>query len=164
MITATNSVLHAYREVRKPIYSTLVGVIIKGATAYILIGIPAIGLWGAPISSFFCNTTIVMMNMYYVSRFSGEIDVKSIFLYPTLLGFITVGIAYGEYCFLCNRFGENALTTLISMGTAALLYLVLGCLFGLITEEDISSLPMGKKISAILGKMHLLSRNELEKT
>ena len=164
MITATNSVLHAYREVRKPIYSTLAGVVTKGIAAYILIGIPAIGLWGAPISSFFCNAVIVVMNMHFVSKFCEQIDIKALFVYPTLLSLVTVGIAYGEYLLLCGRFGQNVLTTLIPMLTAVLLYLVLGCLFGLISEEDISALPMGKKICTILEKMHLLSRNELEKT
>lgn len=164
MITATNSVLHAYREVRKPIYSTLAGVVTKGIAAYILIGIPAIGLWGAPISSFFCNAVIVVMNMHFVSKFCEQIDIKALFVYPTLLSLVTVGIAYGEYLLLCGRFGQNVLTTLIPMLTAVFLYLVLGCLFGLISEEDISALPMGKKICTILEKMHLLSRNELEKT
>ena len=164
MITATNSVLHAYREVRKPIYSTLAGVVTKGIAAYILIGIPAIGLWGAPISSFFCNAVIVVMNMHFVSKFCEQIDIRALFVYPTLLSLVTVGIAYGEYLLLCGRFDQNVLTTLIPMLTAVLLYLVLGCLFGLISEEDISALPMGKKICTILEKMHLLSRNELEKT
>ena len=164
MITATNSVLHAYREVRKPIYSTLAGLIAKGIAAYILIGIPSIGLWGAPISSFFCNAVIVLLNMYFVSKFCDGLDIKSLFLYPTLLSAFAVGIAYGECLLLQQKFGENALTTLIPIATAALLYLVLGCLFGLISKEDISSLPMGKKICSILEKMHLLSRNELEKT
>ena len=163
MITATNSVLHAYREVKKPIYSTLAGVIVKGITAYILIGIPIIGLWGAPISSFFCNATIVVINMYFVSRLSSDIDIKSIFLSPTLLGLLSLGAAYGEYWFLCNHFGENTLTILVPMATAALLYLVLGCLFGLVSREDICELPMGRKICSILEKMHLMSKNELEK-
>ena len=164
MITATNSVLHAYREVRKPIYSTLAGLIAKGIAAYILIGIPSIGLWGAPISSFFCNVVIVLLNMYFVSKLCDGLDIKSLFLYPTLLSAFAVGIAYGECLLLQQKFGENALTTLIPIATAALLYLVFGCLFGLISKEDISSLPMGKKICSILEKMHLLSRNELEKT
>ncbi len=164
MITATNSVLHAYREVKKPIYSTLAGVIVKGVAAYFLIGIPSIGLWGAPISSFFCNAVIVMMNMHFVSRFCDTVDIKSLFVYPTLLSLLAVGISYGEHLILCYRFGQNALTTLIPMATAALLYLALGCLFGLISSEDISALPMGKKICSILSKLHLLSKKEFEKT
>ena len=164
MITASNSVLHAYREVRKPIYSTLTGVLAKGITAYILIGIPSIGLWGAPISSFFCNAVIVLLNMYFVSKFCDQIDIKLLFLYPTLLSLLSVGMAYGEHLLLCYKYGENAITTLIPMATAALLYLVLGCLFGLICEEDISALPLGKKICALLEKLHLLSKNELKKT
>lgn len=164
MITATNSVLHAYREVKKPIYSTLTGVLVKGITAYLLIGIPAIGVWGAPISSFFCNAVIVLMNMHFVGKFCDAVDVKSLFVYPTLLSFLTVGISYGEHLVLLYRFGENALTTLVPMATAALLYLVLGCLFGLISDEDISALPLGKKICAVLTKLHLLSKKELKKT
>jgi stage V sporulation protein B len=164
MITATNSVLHAYREVKKPIYSTLAGVLVKGITAYLLIGIPAIGVWGAPISSFFCNAVIVLMNMHFVGKFYDAVDVKSLFVYPTLLSFLTVGISYGEHLTLLYRFGENALTTLVPMATAVLLYLVLGCLFGLISDEDISALPMGKQICAVLSKLHLLSKKELKKT
>ena len=164
MITATNSVLHAYREVKKPIYSTLAGVLVKGVTAYFLIGIPAIGLWGAPISSFLCNAVIVMMNMHFVSRFCDTVDLKSLFVYPTLLSVLTVGIAYGEHMLLVYRFGQSLWGTLIPMATAVILYLVLGCLFGLISEDDLEALPMGKKICVFLERLHLLSKKEFEKT
>ena len=164
MITATNSVLHAYREVKKPIYSTLLGVLVKGISAYFLIGIPTIGILGAPISSFFCNAVIVVLNMHFVSRFCNSIEIKSLFVFPTLLSVITVGIAYGEYLLLCYRFGQSALNTLFPIATAALLYLVLGCLLGLITEEDLMALPLGKKICSFLSKIRLLSKKEFEKT
>ncbi len=164
MITATNSVLHAYREVRKPIYSTLAGVLTKGIAAYILIGIPSIGLWGAPISSFFCNAVIVAMNMHFVSRFCSDLDMKSLFVYPTLLSIFAVGIAYGEFLLLAHHFGQNVLTTLVPILLAVLLYLVLGCLLGLITKDDILALPLGNKICAILEKIRLLSKKEFEKT
>ncbi len=164
MITATNSVLHAYREVKKPIYSTLAGVLTKAIAAYLLIGIPTIGLLGAPISSFFCNAVIVAMNMHFVNKLCEAVDIKSLFLYPTLLSVLTVGIAYGEHLFLCYHLGSNVFTTLIPMATAVLLYLVLGCLLGLISEEDLSALPGGNKICSILLKMHLLSKKEFEKT
>ena len=50
------------------------------------------------------------------------------------------------------------------MVTAVLLYLMLGCLFGLISEEDLSALPMGKKICDFLAKMRFLSKKEFKKT
>ena len=164
MITATNSVLHAYREVKKPIYSTLLGVLVKGISAYFLIGIPTIGILGAPISSFFCNAVIVVLNMHFVSRFCNSIEIKSLFVFPTLLSVITVGIAYGEYLLLCYRFGQSTLNALVPIATAAILYLVLGCLLGLITEEDLMALPLGKKICSFLSKIRLLSKKEFEKT
>ena len=131
-------------------------------------GIPikryAVGVLGAPISSFFCNAVIVVMNMHFVSKFCNVAGIKSLFVYPTVLSVICVGISYGEHLILSNRFGENALTTLVPMATAALLCLVLGCLCGLICEEDLLALPMGKKICSLLSKLHLLSKKEFEKT
>jgi hypothetical protein len=104
------------------------------------------------------------MNMHFVSKFCNAVEVRSLLLYPTLLSILSVGIAYGEHLLLCNHFGQNALTTLIPMATAALLYLVLGSFFGLISEEDLSALPRGKKICSVLSKIHLLSKKEFEKT
>ena len=164
MITATNSILHAYREVKMPIYATLAGLVVKVLSAYFLIGAPSIGMLGAPISTFLCNATIVSMNMYFVSRYCGRTDIKSLFVSPTLLSLFSVGLSYGEYLFLVSQFGENAFITLIPMATAVLLYVVLGCLFGAIKREDIQSLPAGKQICTILEGLHLMSKNEFEKT
>ena len=77
-----------YLSCQLPIVRRL-GLLAKGITAYLLIGIPSIGLLGAPISSFFCNAVIVMMNMHFVSKFCDSINVKSLFVYPTLLSVFT---------------------------------------------------------------------------
>ena len=75
-----------------------------------------------------------------------------------------MGISYAEHLLLSNHFGENVFTTLIPMATAGVLYLVLGCAFDIISEDDLMALPMGKKICVFLEKLHLLSKKELEKT
>ncbi len=164
MITATNSILHAYQEVKKPILSTLVGVLIKGISAYFLIGSARIAILGAPISSFFCNSAIVLLNVYFVSRHCNKIEVRSLFLYPSLLAAIAVGIAYGEHLFLCDFTASNAVTTLIPIATAIVLYVLLGCLLGVFSREDILSLPLGKQIVRFLETLHLLPQKEFEKT
>ena len=164
MVTATNSILHAYREVKKPIYATLLGLLTKGVTAYILIGIPAVGILGAPISSFLCNSVIVLLNMHYVDTLCHNINIKSLFVFPTLLSLAVVGISYGEYLLLCLGLGQNATTTLIPVATAIVLYVLIGCLLGMITQEDILALPCGNKICQLLERLRILSKNELKKT
>lgn len=164
MITVTNSVLHAYREVKIPVYATLAGLLAKLISAYFLIGAPSVGLLGAPISSFLCNITIVIINMHCVNRYCNQINIRSLFLPPTLLALLSVGLSYAEHLFLVSHFGENPLTTLTPIATAVILYVILGCIFGMIKREDLLSLPAGKQICTFLERVRLLSKKEFEKT
>lgn len=156
MITATNSVLHAYQVVNRPILSMLGGALIKILTAYFLIGNPNIALAGAPISSFFCNATVVMLNLWFASRLCPISDLKSIFVKPLATSTVSIGVSYLFYLMLASHLGESAVLTLVSLLLAVTLYLLLSCLFGVFCEEDILALPMGEKIYRILQKMRLL--------
>ncbi len=157
MITATNSVLHAYRIVKRPIFSMLVGSIVKLITAYFLIGNLQVGLMGAPISTFFCNAAIVLLNLWFAAPFCKHISYKRLFLSPLLLSLASVGIAYGIYLYLEGAVGQNTLVTLSTLALAGGTYLLLGCLFGVFGEEDICALPMGERLCRLLHAVHLLS-------
>ena len=63
MITTTNAILQSYRQTVKPIISMAIGSVIKLAAAYILIGIPEVGVYGAPISTLICNIVISAVNL-----------------------------------------------------------------------------------------------------
>ena len=63
MITATNSVLHAYQVVNRPILSMLAGAVVKVISAYLLIGSPTVAMAGAPVSTFLCNVTVVLLTL-----------------------------------------------------------------------------------------------------
>ena len=154
MITATNSVLHAYREVKRPILSMLIGALFKVVVAYILIGIPSIGLMGAPISSFFCNSAVVVCNLYFASRKCGIPNVNRIFLRPLMVAGGAIGIAFGAYLSLVYVYGEKDLISIACMLLAVVLYLLLSVLLGSISEEDLRALPMGERLAGVISFFH----------
>ena len=156
MITATNSVLHAYRVVTRPIFAMLAGAIIKIISAYFLIGNPSVALLGAPISSFLCNAMVVLINIHLASSLCLMKDLKSVFVKPALISTAAVGIAYFFYIMLAQAVGESAFLTLSSLFVAASLYLVFSCLFGGFCEADLLSLPKGDMLCGILQKLKLL--------
>ena len=156
MITATNSVLHAYQEVNRPILSMLAGAGLKILSAYFLIGNPRVALMGAPISTFLCDGAVVLLNLWFCERLCPVAGMATVFRRPLLCAVLSVGSAYAIYLSLVYRFGASSLITLASLGLAGLAYLLLACLMGVFEEQDLLALPMGDKLCMILKKIRLL--------
>ena len=156
MITATNSVLHAYQAVNRPIVSLLAGAAIKIVSAYIFIGIQSIGLNGSPISTFLCNATVVLLNLYFCTKLCNLPTAAAMLWRPVLSAAGAVGISYGVYRYLTAAFGETQLLALLCMLLTVILYLIVICRFGAIEREELLALPGGAKIEKLLEKLHLL--------
>ncbi len=166
MITATNSVLHAYWDVKSPIISMSIGAAVKLLVAYCLIGIPSVGLMGAPISSFFCNATVVTINLRRACRFSGSYSVKRLFLYPLVAATGAVAVSFGLYLCLLKSFGETGWILLLCVMLTVVVYAFFALIGGLISQEDLYALPFGKQVCAWAERLHLVpmrSKNRVKK-
>lgn len=156
MITATNSVLHAYRSVNKPVLAMLVGALLKIVSAYLLIGNERIGLYGAPISTLLCNLAVVALNLWFAYGLCKDADLSGVFWKPFAASAVSTGIAYGAYLWLVLRFGEHAIFGMGGILLTGALYLVFACLFGALDTEDLLAMPIGTKICAVLFRIGLL--------
>ncbi len=146
MITATNSVLHAYRAVKFPILSMLVGAAVKSAVSYVLIGRPEISLLGAPVSTFLCNAAVVLLNLVFASRITRLPSMTEVLVRPLAASSLAVGGGYLFYLLYIGQRGESTLASLFGIGLCMILYVLLGALLGVFREEELSYLPMGKKL------------------
>lgn len=163
MITATNSILHAYQIVNRPILSMLAGAIVKIVSAYFLIGNPRIGLFGAPISTFLCNLTVVLLNLCFAAKLYDIPDMLSFFIRPLLAATVSVGAGFGAYRYLVIQFGERSLFAIGCIGGVVGLYLILACVTGSVSEDDVRSMPMGDKLYRILSRLHLIRKKSYRK-
>lgn len=164
MITATNSVLHAYQVVNRPILALMIGAVVKVISAYFLIGNTNIGLLGAPISTFLCNLSVVLLNLYFASKLCEIPDLLSLLLRPMIASGISVGLGYVGYRYLSVQLGASAQLTVATIAVIGLLYFILACLTKTIQAEDILAMPMGGIIFKFLTRIHLVKTSELERT
>ena len=156
MLAVTNSILQVFHHERKPIISMLAGSIIKIAASYTLIGIPAIGIFGAPISTFLCYFTIMMFNFYFVARYVGMIpDVKAMLIRPFISAVFCAGAALAAYKLLSVVIPAS-IATICAIAVAGLVYGVLIFVIGAITRDDILLLPKGEKLCGFFERLHLL--------
>ena len=156
MITATNSVLHAYRCVNRPIFSMLAGAGVKVLAAYFLIGSPRIGMLGAPISTLLCNLTVVILNLIFAARLQKTEELVSVFGKPLAASIPSVGIPLCLYHLLEARIGASIGFTLGILMMTVILYLFFAGILGVITAQDMAAIPMGDRVKRAFLKLHWL--------
>lgn len=156
MITITNAILHAYKEVKKPIISMIIGTVIKLALSFILIGNRHINIYGAPISTFVSTTAIVCINIYFILKKSGKINsIYELFGKSFLSAIFSMTAGLLIYT-LFDKIVTPKVLILITIMIVALLYFILVLFLRAVSKNDLLLLPKGELIVKFLTKIHLI--------
>lgn len=156
MITTTNAILQTYRYTNKPIISITVGVIIKIIVAYLLMGISEVNIYGAPISTFFCDLAIVVINLYFINKVTSfKLSVKTVYMMPLLSSIFSLVLSYSIYSVIFIKTSNMVLSFLIVVPITVVLYISMSLIFKSITLEDVKMLPMGDKIYFVFNKLRI---------
>lgn len=156
MLAITNALLQAHKLERKPILSMVAGSVVKLVSSYIFIGIPNVGIYGAPIGTFLCYFVITMINFYFLAKYVGLIpSTRLIFVRPFLASVFCAGAAIGSYRFLELIIPPKA-ATLSAIVCAATVYIIAVFVFRCVNKEDILLLPKGKRIYGLLQYVKLM--------
>lgn len=157
MITLTNAILQAYKMVNKPIISMIAGATVKIITSYILIGIPKINVYGAPISTFFSTLTIVTINIYFIHKKNKHMEsIAKLFAKPFAASFLSVILGLILYTLLQYIHRSN-INVIIAIAVICAVYALISLKIKAVDGEDILMLPMGEKIYALLSRLNLLN-------
>ena len=147
MITTTNAILQSYRKVTKPIISMGIGAIIKIISAYVLIGIPEINVYGAPISTFLCDITITVINLVYVYRQTSNRDIiTKVYTKPFFASAVSIFLSFAVYSLIYSKTGNIRLSFVFIVPIAVVLYIVLSFLTKSISPEEIKIIPVVDKL------------------
>lgn len=151
----TNSIMQAHNKVNWPIYTMLIGGVVKVAVNYVLVGDPDINIKGAPIGTLVCYGLIAVLNLILVYRLLA--DKPNYFAYfckPVLASVVMGAACWACYGLTGSLFGagylRQALATMVSIGVAVVVYLVLVIALRIITREDLAMVPKGDKIARLL--------------
>ena len=151
MITTTNAILQSYRKTAKPIISMSIGVVVKIILAYILIGMPSVNIYGAPISTFLCDLIITLINLKFISKEMKEkFDIYSVYFKPMVSAILAISLSFIIYIPISLKTGSIKLAFFFASIIVVVSYLVFSLMFKVIAPEDIEMLPMGDKINKFL--------------
>lgn len=162
MSLMTNSILPANGNERLPLVSILLGGITKIVVTYVLVGNPAVNVYGAPIGTLCCYLVMLTSNLIFMSRHMkrpmhiGRIIGRPGFSVLTMAvaAWAVWSLLHGMMSGVTAEIMNRPVNVLIPFGVAVLtgvvVYFVMIIALRAITLEDMKLIPKGEKIAKIL--------------
>ena len=157
LMILTNAILQTYGKEKLPIFTVIIGGLTKIVMNYILVGNPDINIHGAPISTLCCYMVIVLLNLFFVWKYSpGKPHYIQLFAKPVIASVLMGGAAWAVYGFAAralsghSAYMANAAATLCGILAGVAVYAVLVIALRILRAEDVRSIPRGEKIIKLL--------------
>lgn len=138
LITVSGAILQGSGHAARPVISLLCGTAVKAALAYVLLGLPEVGMMGAPISTLVCDSVIVILNFIFISRLvpgllPSGMDFFKLIVFPLAAGGGVVVLVW----LLRKWLGWQDITPVHTLGTVAAVVCLYGAtvMLGMVREK-----------------------------
>jgi len=159
LLAITNSILQAAGNADKPVYAMLAGGCVKILASILLI--KKYGMIGTPLSTFLSYLTVAVISLYFVFRSTGiSLSARQMFLKPLTASVICVLTARLCY-FAFQNILSVRLAVMLSVLTAAVIYIPMIFITQLLTAKDLEYIPEKEKIISILTKFHIPVKKDI---
>ncbi len=143
MVQATSGILQGAGKQRIPMFTLVIGVLLKIALNYTLVRIPGVDIHGAPWASLLCYTASMLPNLYFVGKYTGyRFSVPDVVLKPLFCAAAMGGAVWALWRFgfgdpgQLNGFKLTA-GILLCVGLGAAVYVFLALKTGAVNREDL---------------------------
>lgn len=151
LMLVCNSVLQAHGFVNLPVFIMILGGIIKIVTNYHVVGIPGVGIYGAPIGNILCFGLCLVLDLIVICRvLRNRPKLMSIFLKPFVASAFMGAGAWAVYGLLYRLLESNTIAVLVAILVGVVIYGVLIIALKGISRQDLALMPKGDKIARLL--------------
>ena len=154
MVSVSSPVLQAMGRVLLPVWSMGLGALVKIVCNYVLVGIPEIGILGAPVSTCLCYLTILCVNLWSIRRMEVPFSPARCFAKPLLCAGVMGVFVSLIYPPLARLLGSGrtmaALAVFATVALAAVVYLLMLAATRALPREDVLMLPRGEQIAKMM--------------
>lgn len=162
MSLMTNAILPANGNERLPLVAILLGGVVKIVVTHVLVGNPAINIYGAPIGTLCCYLVMLTVNLIFIAKkMARPMNLWRIFGRAGISAGIMGVAAWSVWSLLHSMMAGNtaviagrAINILLpfaaAVGVGVIVYGVMIVALRAITLEDMKLIPKGEKIARML--------------
>lgn len=152
-VQATSGILQGAGMQKVPTYSLAAGVALKIVLNYVLVAIPSINVFGAPVASIVCYAVSMLINLACIICSTGmRFDWSGIVVRP---GLATAGMGGALFLMIQLLDMERKRNAILAIAVAVVVYAVLAIVFGALRRDDLLQVSGGAKIERLLVKLRL---------
>lgn len=150
IMSICNSILQAHWHVGIPVFTAIVGGVVKIVVNYLLVGNDDINIKGAPVGTLACFAVVAVLDMYFIHKAVPDPPHFLRALAKPLLASVVMGAAAWSVCGLASRFVGVRIGCLVGIAAGVVVYAVLVVVLKMFSKDDLSLMPKGDKIAKIL--------------
>ena len=141
----TASILQAVGKSHLPVISVTVGACIKTLMTWILVSVPEINIYGAPLATNIAYPVMVIMNFIFIKKYIGEKpDIIAVFLKPLAAG-IACFVSAKLFTFVFEQFLPPRIALFPAVVCAGVIYLIIILIFKLVRFNEIKEIFLKNK-------------------
>jgi stage V sporulation protein B len=159
VVQTLTAVLQGIGKQNIPVRNLFIGALVKVVLTYCLTGIPALNVRGAALGTAAAYATAGILDFAAVIKYTGvRFDLRQSLLKPLGAALcmwawvLLCRAALFPLCALCLGGGSlaNAVATVLSIGTAAVVFGLMLLALRAIRSDELENLPKGRKLAALL--------------
>lgn len=157
LVQTGNAILQAYGKVWKPVRNMAIGGCVKILVNLALVSRPEININGAPIGTFLCYLTVMVLNLVSIKHTAGIKYELLDFAVKPILSVLVMGAATAvAYALALRMTGYYIIAMGIAVAVAVAVYGMMIFLVRCIRKEDVMLLPKGERLYAMLVRAHIM--------
>ncbi|WP_337412132.1 polysaccharide biosynthesis C-terminal domain-containing protein, partial [Clostridium sp.] len=155
--TVTNAILQGLNRMNVPVRNALISLVLHVIALYIMLMIFNMGIYSMVFASILFALFMCILNAIAIRNTLGyRQEMVKTFLLPAISAAFMGAAAYGVYRGVTLVIHSNVLGTLLAVLVAVAVYGVLLIKLHCIEEDEMYSMPMGRKLTRICRKLHLM--------
>lgn len=156
--TVTNGVLQSIDKMNIPVINSLISLIIHIALVFSLIKFTNLGAYALVVGNVTYPLLVCVLNGRAVKKYLDfQQEFTKTFCIPLLASFIMGIIAYAVYQLLFLLTSRIYIALFPAIAAAVFVYFVLVLKFGGLSRTELYEFPMGRRMSILADKLHLLN-------
>ena len=154
LVMYTNVILQAHGRFNIPVINMMIVALVRLPMVYFLVGNPALGIMGVPISAMICNAANVAMNLVSIHFIAPEKphllrNLLKPMIPALIMGVVVFGVRQGIIA-LSHGTPSNVILCGACVLAGACVYAFFAVVCKVITYEDCLLLPKGEKLAKVL--------------
>ena len=153
LVQATTGVLQGVGKQKIPMYSLVAGVACKIVLNFLLVAVPSLNVYGAPVSSMVCYTVSTAVNLWYIGvKLRIRLKWDELLLRP---GVATLGMAAAVWGTTQLLDMQRRANTIVAVAIGVIVYFAVALAVGAVRRSDLKPVPGGRKLEKLMLKLRL---------